>query len=106
YITTLVLPSSPSSFSTYPTLFRSRMSKFVSKSSFVSEMLRHLHFLPFHSRSPCGRIGGHHRSYRRLPLHRRSSRCRSGSQAAQRSEEHTSELHSRGHLVCRRLLDT
>src|SRR5690625_5596322 len=32
-------------------------------------------------------------------------RCRSCSAAGDRSEEHTSELQSRGHLVCRLLLE-
>src|SRR5439155_16167123 len=38
---------------------------------------------------------------------RRSSRAASGCRgdAARRSEEHTSELQSRGHLVCRLLLE-
>src|SRR5439155_17252934 len=35
-----------------------------------------------------------------------ASRCSTGhSEAAARSEEHTSELQSRGHLVCRLLLE-
>src|SRR5437660_6783821 len=36
---------------------------------------------------------------------RQCSSCRPGSLRAPRSEEHTSELQSRGHLVCRLLLE-
>src|SRR5271166_759428 len=35
----------------------------------------------------------------------RSSQEKAGQSAQQRSEEHTSELQSRGHLVCRLLLE-
>src|SRR5437870_8370460 len=45
--------------------------------------------------------------FRSLPAaHRRHPRCREPCQRSrQRSEEHTSELQSRGHLVCRLLLE-
>src|SRR2546422_3460716 len=38
-------------------------------------------------------------------LSRRPERCRRDAAAARRSEEHTSELQSRLHLVCRLLLE-
>src|SRR5439155_21834438 len=38
-------------------------------------------------------------------LHRAHGPGRDGAPAARRSEEHTSELQSRGHLVCRLLLE-
>src|SRR5439155_6814097 len=39
------------------------------------------------------------------PPARRSSACSRASTSSKRSEEHTSELQSRGHLVCRLLLE-
>src|SRR5690625_5434493 len=54
-----------------------------------------------------GPVRGETRSYTldRLHRQRRSTRFRGvSSDAATRSEEHTSELQSRGHLVCRLLL--
>src|SRR5690625_6487285 len=48
------------------------------------------------------------RSYGKIPAGRRRGRRRWPSTAAApaaRSEEHTSELQSRGHLVCRLLLE-
>src|SRR5215510_15739163 len=45
------------------------------------------------------------RSRRRRGLPRRSRRARRRPRGSTRSEEHTSELQSRGHLVCRLLLE-
>src|SRR5437660_5278369 len=62
----------------------------------------------FRSRDGGGRDQRVHRDASpELPLHeRRVLRSRSGSSGeASRSEEHTSELQSRGHLVCRLLLE-
>src|SRR5215510_16041546 len=42
---------------------------------------------------------------RRRPHRRRRARERGGRALQARSEEHTSELQSRGHLVCRLLLE-
>src|SRR5437660_3536835 len=59
-------------------------------------------------KSPCVRprcaacaAGEQHASYVLYARHR----GRTGSPAGPRSEEHTSELQSRGHLVCRLLLE-
>src|SRR5439155_11448256 len=66
-------------------------------------------------RPPASRIAPTSASVRRLPLRLNwlvlviscTARVRSphASRAADRSEEHTSELQSRGHLVCRLLLE-
>src|SRR5207253_11050754 len=44
-------------------------------------------------------------SYRNQPATRQGAGVQSGRRALGRSEEHTSELQSRGHLVCRLLLE-
>src|SRR3989449_8096220 len=51
------------------------------------------------------RQSGRHRWHDRLLVHRLATRNQAGNCAQQRSEEHTSELQSRRHLVCRLLLE-
>src|SRR5690625_6948768 len=65
----------------------------------------------------CGKRGAHRawpagdRLERHAVVHRRSAQCRHGCERLlrprrkRRSEEHTSELQSRGHIVCRLLLE-
>src|SRR5690625_6324863 len=57
----------------------------------------------FRSRAPRGRTGGR-TLRRRAPARSRWHRPRAARRRG-RSEEHTSELQSRGHLVCRLLLE-
>src|SRR5439155_11367424 len=49
------------------------------------------------------RVPGGARTKRALPTH--GGAARQGAAGLERSEEHTSELQSRGHLVCRLLLE-
>src|SRR5207244_13406845 len=59
---------------------------------------------PMSTARSCGSTTAATRSSRRIP--RRSPRCsRSCAATASRSEEHTSELQSPDHLVCRLLLE-
>src|SRR5207253_4581241 len=52
------------------------------------------------------RVGSRHRAVRLDEQHVYADRRRPGARnGAHRSEEHTSELQSRGHLVCRLLLE-
>src|SRR5690625_5756681 len=74
----------------YTTLFRSHLQQVLIRS------------LPFASVSPGGFAGGHVKP-RRLGVVRLLSR--GARKILARSEEHTSELQSRGHLVCRLLLE-
>src|SRR3989449_6174826 len=78
------------------------------------ELARHPHRLAHRSKSPagCPRLSSYRRRYR--PLRAISSPCvprsmmrpsSSTSTKSARSEEHTSELQSRLHLVCRLLLE-
>src|SRR2546429_6990717 len=76
----------------YTTLFRSRRKKNGS-----SERRRHQHFLVLRSTTASARLG--------FQLRRWTPSCVRGTSATLRSEEHTSELQSRLHLVCRLLLE-
>src|SRR5690625_6587807 len=49
--------------------------------------------------------GAVHLARRAVPVEREGQRSPAGTWAQLRSEEHTSELQSRGHLVCRLLLE-
>src|SRR5439155_22639567 len=76
----------------------------------ISSIGRRRHILPHGAAWHSGR--GHRRAARSGAEHNRSqpSAARSGRRTAgcdcaRRSEEHTSELQSRGHLVCRLLLE-
>src|SRR5439155_19635520 len=59
---------------------------------------------PHPARRPDGNGHGRHRQRREQRFDSRRGRGR-GHSAKGRSEEHTSELQSRGHLVCRLLLE-
>src|SRR5439155_20241840 len=94
----LLLPPPPrSTLFPYTTLFRSRHAA-----------LRHAgrdrrRALP--ARQPDHRPGAHGRLAGRRLRDRSARRFGSHAVAKTRSEEHTSELQSRGHLVCRLLLE-
>src|SRR5437870_6700698 len=61
----------------------------------------HLHSFPTRRSSDLAPGG----EYQRWPRRPRPAVCSSAASSTSRSEEHTSELQSRGHLVCRLLLE-